>query len=59
MYAGFSGLVFMAWTCFGAQTMLATGKMHYPIKPVYTDGCTFNITELVSTPQPTDDYDET
>ncbi|XP_044729683.1 sodium-coupled monocarboxylate transporter 1-like [Chrysoperla carnea] len=59
LYAGFSGLIFMAWICFGAQTMLATGKMHYPIKPVYTDGCTFNITELVSTPQPPDDYDET
>ncbi|XP_044729523.1 sodium-coupled monocarboxylate transporter 1-like [Chrysoperla carnea] len=58
-YAGFSGLFFMGWICFGAQTMLAQGLMLYPEKPVYTDGCTFNITEPLATPPPMDNYDET
>ncbi|XP_044728265.1 sodium-coupled monocarboxylate transporter 1-like isoform X2 [Chrysoperla carnea] len=59
LYAGFSGILFMGWICFGAQSMLASGKMRHPEKPVFTDGCTFNITEPLPTSLPTNDFDET
>ncbi|XP_044731268.1 sodium-coupled monocarboxylate transporter 1-like, partial [Chrysoperla carnea] len=58
-YAGLSGLLFMSWICFGAQSMLASGRIRYPVKPVFTDGCSFNITETLSTTQSINDYDET
>ncbi|XP_044729521.1 sodium-coupled monocarboxylate transporter 1-like [Chrysoperla carnea] len=58
-YASLSGLFFMSWICFGAQSMVASGYVRYPIKPVFTDGCTFNITEPLSIPPTRDGYDDT
>ncbi|XP_044729522.1 sodium-coupled monocarboxylate transporter 1-like [Chrysoperla carnea] len=56
-YAGLSGLFFMGWI--GGQSMIASSNIHYPEKPVFTDGCTFNITEPLGPPPTLDDYDET
>lgn len=49
----------MGWICFGAQSMLASGKMRHPEKPVFIDGCTFNITEPLASSLPMDNFDET
>ncbi|XP_044731952.1 sodium-coupled monocarboxylate transporter 1-like [Chrysoperla carnea] len=56
-YAGLSGLCFMGWI--SSQAMIASANIHYPEKPVFTDGCTFNITEPITLPPTLDDYDET
>lgn len=47
----------MGWI--SVQSMIASANIHYPEKPVFTDGCTFNITEPLTPPAILDNYDET
>ncbi|XP_014206395.1 sodium-coupled monocarboxylate transporter 1-like [Copidosoma floridanum] len=34
-----ASLCFVAWISFGSQAAVATGKIHFPVKPVSTAGC--------------------
>ncbi|VEN42988.1 unnamed protein product [Callosobruchus maculatus] len=41
---GFTSLVFMAWLCIKAQSMISSGDIAFPEKPVSTEGCHYHFT---------------
>lgn len=44
---GVASLIFMAWLCLKAQSMISTGDLTFPEKPVSTDGCHYHFTPRV------------
>ncbi|CAH1994601.1 unnamed protein product [Acanthoscelides obtectus] len=41
---GFTSLIFMAWLCIKAQSMISSGDLAFPEKPVSTEGCHYHFT---------------
>nr|CAH7758335.1 unnamed protein product [Callosobruchus chinensis] len=41
---GCTSLVFMAWLCINAQSMISSGDLAFPEKPVSTEGCHYHFT---------------
>nr|CAI5832751.1 unnamed protein product [Callosobruchus analis] len=41
---GCTSLVFMAWLCIKAQSMISSGDIAFPEKPVSTEGCHYHFT---------------
>lgn len=39
---GISSLIFMAWFCLRTQTLIASGDLTFPEKPVTTEGCHYS-----------------
>uniref|UniRef100_A0A1B6DCF3 Sodium-coupled monocarboxylate transporter 1 n=1 Tax=Clastoptera arizonana TaxID=38151 RepID=A0A1B6DCF3_9HEMI len=44
MTGALTSLLFMGWIIYGAQTIVASGKVLYPYKPSSVVGCSFNVT---------------
>lgn len=44
LYGGVSSLVFMCWFCLRTQTLIASGDLTFPEKPVTTEGCHYSFT---------------
>ncbi|XP_030767891.1 sodium-coupled monocarboxylate transporter 1-like [Sitophilus oryzae] len=44
LYGGISSLVFMGWFCLRTQTLIASGDLTFPEKPVTTEGCHYSFT---------------
>ncbi|KAJ8965815.1 hypothetical protein NQ314_003882, partial [Rhamnusium bicolor] len=44
LIGGSSSLLFMSWLCLRAQTLIASGDLTFPEKPVTTEGCHYHFT---------------
>ncbi|XP_019874461.2 sodium-coupled monocarboxylate transporter 1-like isoform X2 [Aethina tumida] len=50
LIGGISGLSFMSWLCIRAQSLIASGDLTFPEKPVTTEGCHYHFTPKHSVP---------
>ncbi|CAH0558329.1 unnamed protein product [Brassicogethes aeneus] len=48
LIGGTSGLSFMIWLCYRAQTLIASGDLIFPEKPITTEGCHYHFTPKYS-----------
>ncbi|CAG9826323.1 unnamed protein product [Diabrotica balteata] len=42
LIGGMASLVFMSWLCLSAQSLISSGDLTFPEKPVSTDGCHYH-----------------